>query len=125
MEYKITGGNAGAKIYMDNQRERDGVCFFDVHMILENEASPEAFTISFSVPDVDVYSVWSPSIRFDRHIGPNWSKRLTYSRLASWMPLHALVSASGKNRMTLAISNAKTPISIRTGEREEDATILC
>ena len=77
MEYKITGGNAGAKIYMDNQRERDGVCFFDVHMILENEASPEAFTVSFSAPHVDVYSVGSPSIRFDRHIGPNWSKRLT------------------------------------------------
>ena len=60
MEFKITGGNTGANIYIDNQREHDGVLFFDVNMILENDAIPELFKISFNIADVDIYSVWSP-----------------------------------------------------------------
>lgn len=123
MEFKITGGNTGANIYIDNQREHDGVLFFDVNMILENDAIPELFKISFNIADVDIYSVWSPKIRSERHIGPDWNKRTTDSRLASWMPVHALVSADGKNRMTVALSDAKTPTSLRSGEREEDACI--
>ena len=123
MEFKISGGNTGAKIFIDNQREVDGILFADVNMELECEAIPEQFKVMMSTPDIDIYSVWSPSVRFDRHLGPDWSKRTTTSRLASWMPLHSLVSSSGKNRMAVAISDAKTPMSLRTGVCEEDACI--
>ena len=123
MEFKITGGNAGANIYIDNQRESDGVVLADVNVILEAEAIPELFSIIFNIPDVDIYSVWSPGIRSDRQLGPDWNKRTTTSRLAAWMPIHALVSSGGKNRMTVALSDAKTPTSLRSGEREEDACI--
>ncbi|MBE6627728.1 MAG: alpha-galactosidase [Ruminococcaceae bacterium] len=123
MDFTITGGNEGAKIYLDNEREKDGILLFDVHMMLENAAVPEQFCISYSIPHIDTYSVWSPSIRAERHLGPNWKKRTTESRLASWMPIHALVSATGKNRMTVALSDAKTPCSLRSGECEEDACI--
>ena len=37
------------------------------------------------------------------------------------MPLHSLISLDGKNRMTLSVSDAKTPISIGTGIYEENA----
>ncbi len=123
MDYRIKGGNAGAKIFIDNERKKDGILFFDVNMVLENEVVPEEFCISFSIPAIDTYSVWSPSVRFDRHLGPNWSKRVTTSRLASWMPLHAIVSSAGKNRTLVALSDAKTPTSIGTGICEEDANI--
>ena len=123
MDFEIIGGNSGARIYIDNERGEDGVLLFDVHLELEEEAIPEQFSISFSIPDVDIYSVWSPSIRGERHLGPLWHKRTTESRLASWMPVHALVSMSGRNRMTVALSDAKTPTSLRTGVREEDARI--
>ena len=83
MNYRIKGGNAGAKIFIDNERQSDGIVFFDVNLVLEEEAVPEEFCISFSIPAIDAYSVWSPSVRFDRHLGPNWSKRVTASRLAS------------------------------------------
>ena len=123
MDFEIIGGNGGARIYIDNERGEDGVLLFDVHLELEEEAIPDPFSISFSIPDVDIYSVWSPSIRGERHLGPLWHKRTTESRLASWMPIHALVSMSGRNRMTVALSDAKTPASLRTGVREEDARI--
>ena len=123
MNFEIIGGNSGARIYIDNERDEGGVLLFDVHLELEEKAIPEPFSISFSIPDVDIYSVWSPSIRADRHLGPLWHKRTSESRLASWMPIHALVSMSGRNRMTVALSDAKTPVSLRTGECEEDARI--
>ena len=123
MEFQISGGNSGARIYINNERKQAGILLFDVHMELESEAVPEKFSISFSITDIDIYSIWSPNLRFDRYLGPNWRKRTTTSRLASWMPLHALVSATGKNRMTVALSDAKTPTSLRSGECEEDACI--
>lgn len=123
MDYRIKGGNAGAKIFIDNERQSDGIVFFDVNLVLEEEAVPEEFCISFSIPAIDAYSVWSPSVRFDRHLGPNWSKRVTASRLASWMPLHAIVSSAGKNRTLVALSDAKTPTSLGTGICEEDACV--
>ena len=123
MYFQIIGGNPGAKIYIDNRRECGGVLFFDVNMQMESEVVPERFSILFSMPDVEVYSVWSPSMHADRHIGPNWRKRTTNARLASWMPLQTLISASGRNRMTVAISDAKTPTAIRSGECEEDANV--
>ena len=123
MDYRIKGGNEGAKIFIDNERESDGVLFFDVNFVLEKEAVPEEFCIAFSIPAIDQYSVWSPSVRFDRNLGPNWKKKVTTSRLASWMPLHEIVSLSGRNRTLVALSDAKTPTSLGTGICEEDANI--
>ena len=123
MKFNIQGGNPGAKITAKTVPAGDGIVYVDVKLELEEAAIPECFNLTFSVPDIDVYSVWSPSIRFDRHIGPDWMKRYTDSRLASWMPLHALVSADGRNKMTVTVSDAETPISIGTGEFEETAEI--
>ena len=53
MDFTITGGNEGAKIYLDNEREKDGILLFDVHMMLENAAVPEQFCISYSIPHID------------------------------------------------------------------------
>lgn len=124
MEFKIYGGNEGAKIRIENERERDGVVLFDLCVELEKEEIPKEISVVFAIPDIDIYSVWSPSVRFDRYKGTDWKNRTSTSRLASWMPLHALVSAEGKNRMTVAFSDAKTPTSISTGVVEADATIL-
>ena len=123
MNFTIKGGNAKANIYIDNKRENEGILFFDIHMALVEEAVPETFSVLFSIPDVDIYSIWSPSIGAQRHLGPNWGKRTTSSRLASSMPVHALVSAKGQNRMAVALSDAKTPTAIKSGESEENATI--
>ena len=123
MNYKIIGGNPGAKITAKAETAGDGITYLSVNFQLEEAQVPEGFQITFSTPDIDVYSVWSPSVRFDRHIGPTWMKRYTDSRFASWMPLHATLSADGTNKMTVAISDAATPISIGTGESEETAEI--
>lgn len=62
-------------------------------------------------------------MREGRQLSPNWDRRITESRLASWAPIHTIVSLSGQNRITVASSDAYTPISIATGVCEEDACI--
>ena len=123
MQFRIIGGNPDAKIWVDNQVEKDEILYFDIHMTLASEQIPKEFKIVFYTPCVDTYSVWSPSIRYERSLKIDWGKQRTSSRLAHWMPLHALVSAKGENRAAVAISDAKTPICLRSGVREEDSTI--
>lgn len=124
MKFTITGGREGARITVERQEERDGILYLDVRMLQTEEAIPEPFTVTFRVPVVETYSIWSPNVRWDRSLGPDWNKRRTTSRLASWMPLHAAVSATGRNRMTVALSDAVTPTSIATGVCEEEASLI-
>lgn len=123
MSFTVSGGNADAKITVETLSEQDGILLLKVEMKMETEAVPERFSVSWKQPCVDCYSVWSPSIRTERQLGPNWSKRKTESRLASWMPLHSVVSMNGQNRMTVAVSDAVTPITVASGICEEDACI--
>lgn len=125
MEFHIKGGSPNAKIGIENQVERDGIVTFDVVVNFDQPEIPEKFTVRFDFPSVDVYSVWSPSVRYDRFIGVTWKKKVSPSRLASWMPLHALVSADGRNRLTIAVSDAKTPTEIASGVHEHNAEFVC
>jgi len=124
MEFKLTGGNKGSALSLINQREEGGVIYADISFAMPEPCVPEPFKLSFDIPLVDSYSVWSPSAGFDRALRPDWSKKTTVSRLASWMPLHSVLSVGGKNRITVAISDVKTPSSIASGVREEDARLM-
>ena len=120
---KITPENPSVSI--ENKREAEGILYFDVHITLKETAVPEPVRLGFGIPSIDVYSTWSPQARFDHSLCPNWLKKKTESRLASWMPLHTLVSLGGNNRMTVALSDAKTPITVATGVSEETGEIEC
>ena len=120
MNLKVETKNQTAKIELSEIYEKNGVKFFDINYSTPDEQVPQPFRITFSVPDHDCYSVFSPSsYNGATSKGPDWQKRVTRSRLASGMPLHQLVSADGTNRYTFAISDAKTPTAIATGVSEQ------
>jgi len=125
MEFKFIGGTPGAVMTVEDQREIDGIFYADVVMRFETEVVPDPVKLRFYFPATDCYSVWSPNVRYDRSLKPNWLKSTSVSRLASWMPLHALVSSKGRNRLTIALSDAKTPMSLATGILEENANAEC
>ncbi len=124
MIFTVKGGGA-ANVTLDPPCEKDGVLYLNVHMTQESEAIPTPFSVRFSLPVIDTYSVWSPSLRYANFLAANWRKRTTDSRLASFMPLHTLLSSRGQNTVTVAVSDAKTPLSIATGVCEENATFDC
>ncbi len=125
MNFSVNGGNKDAKITLTERNESEGILYLDLKAELASKQIPEQFSIEFRIPMIDIYSVWSPCVRYGRQLGPNWSKRVTPSRLASWMPLHTVVSADGKNKLAIAVSDALDPISIATGVCEEDACLEC
>ena len=125
MEFKIINAAEGTKITVENQTEKDGILFADIKLVMEQEKVPSPFTVMWKFPIVDCYSTWSPSIRHDRNIGPNWRPNKTGSRLAVYMPLHSIHSVKGRNRMTVSLSDALNPCEISTGVCEEDACLDC
>ena len=120
----IFGGNKDAKMWIDNEREENGIKLFTVHAKFCEKQVPEKFWVRFAIPYVDCYSVWSPYLQQNKHIQPDWAPNVTYANLASSMPVHSVIARNGNNRITLAIDDAMTPTAIKTGVLEEDATII-
>ena len=119
-QFKYTGD---IKITINSISVKNGIDFYEVKATYPKAQIPEPFSVTFSTPIIDTYSVWSPSMRFNRNLAPAWQKKTTNSRLASFMPLHTLVSSDGKNKVAVALSDAKTPAAIRSGVCEETARI--
>lgn len=77
-------------------------------------AVPCPVKMKFANKCCDMHSHWSPVLRTQKHI-PWISSKAFESRLAYWMPLEQFTSKSGKNRLTIALSDVKTPLKIASG----------
>ncbi|MBE7002561.1 MAG: alpha-galactosidase [Ruminococcaceae bacterium] len=123
MEYQVSAMDS-AKVELTESNE-NGISFVTLKANFTGENAPEALRVSFSIPSCDCYSTWSPSVRFNRTLAPNWCSKRTNAKLASWMPVHQIVSLGGENRITIAVSDTATPTEIKTGISEEDARVMC
>jgi alpha-galactosidase len=125
MEWKTWTENVGIEIALSERKKGEGrtLLLLDVDIKLAQKQVLKPISLRTSFDALDVYSVWSPGIWSSRHLGPNWSKRTTSSRLSSGAPIHSLVSLGGQNRMTAALSDAAVASEIRTGIVEETAEI--
>lgn len=123
MHFSAEGGNAGSRITLRQTQVCEGVIEVQIHYILAEPSVPEPFSISTSVPNTDIYSMWSPAMPCDRTMGATYDWRNTPSRLATWMPLHAAVSHTGRNRLLMALSDATVPAVIRSGVCEADGEL--
>ena len=85
MKYSILG--AKEKITLNEEIKGD-IIYVTVNWHNDTPVTPEEFGIRFSVPTVDTYSAFSPSMRNLRSLDRNYFPRITDARLASWMPLH-------------------------------------
>lgn len=124
MDFKIIGGNENAEFKLNEERDGE-ILLLTVNMTLSEARIPQPFKIEWQFSAEDVYSAWSPSLSDIHGLYFEWGKLENKSRLASWMPLQMLVSPKGNNKLNISVSDVDTPISIRTGIREEDATFAC
>lgn len=124
MIFTIDNDNKDAKVSLETI-EKDGIYFIQVNMNLCEEKSPERLRISWDFPAIKCYSLFGPSLRGMRNLDKNWQKQESVSRFTSWMPIHTIISAEGKNRLCISVSDTLTPISILSGVREEDGNIEC
>ncbi len=124
MNFTVIGGNKNAAINLTENRVGD-ILYLTVRMTLPSPEIPEPFFIRWSFSASDCCSTWNPSLLDIHGLAFEWSKLTVQSRLASWMPVQQLISKTGKNKLCIAVSDVDTPISIRTGIFEEDATLEC
>ena len=125
--FSLNNPNEGSLLQILRQWEEGEILYVQLQLQCREPLAPQPFSVSFSLPSMDMHSTWSPKTDFNgmRKLGPNWNKKITNSRFADGLPLHAVVSAGGQNRMTVAVSDVKTPLAIATGISEERAELDC
>lgn len=124
MNFTVSGGNKNASINLTENRVGE-ILFLTVNLTLPQPEIPEFFTVKWKFSASDCYSTWNPSLLDIHGLAFEWGKLEVKSRLASWLPVQELISKDGTNKLCIAVSDVDTPISIKTGLREEDATFAC
>ena len=119
MNVSIQNNNPGASAKLTERVERKGVLLLDLEVSFPEATIPKPVVLAWTIPATDLYSVWNAGGSFSRYLGMDWAKRAVRSRLASGAPFYALVSSSDENRLTIAVSDPKTPIEIASGVCEE------
>ena len=122
---KMKDQNENVKVTFSEREGENGILFVDVDVSYAEAQVPEPFSVCFEVSCVDMYSTWGATLGTERNLAPGWRRRKTYSRLASGAPLHQVLSSDGRNRLTIALSDAMTPIEISSGIKEETAGLYC
>jgi len=123
MNFSISSKMDGMTASIQKVSDNSGIALYRFTAEFDTPQIPGEITLSFSTPIIDTFSIWNPGNRFSRNIPANWGKSRIDSRLASQMPLQSLISIGGKNRITIALSDAKTPTQIRSGVCEENACV--
>lgn len=124
MNFTVLGGNKNVAIKLTENRIGD-ILYLYVNMTMAVPEIPEPFFIRWNFSASDCCSTWNPSLLDIHGLAFDWSKLTVKSRLASWMPVQELISQNGTNKLCIAVSDVDTPISIRTGVCEENATLAC
>lgn len=124
MKFTLTSNDESARCLI-LPREENGITYVDVKVHYDKPTVPSRAYLKWQIPCAKVYSTWGPNAGFTRSVLPEWAKNTTASRLAYGAPVQSLVSVDGKNTMTVAVSDARTPLQIRTGVIEENACMDC
>lgn len=122
MEINVNTNDAIVNI---TENTLDGIEYKEITVKFSRPTIPDPIKLQWMFKSDDIYSTWSPVIRGDRGLYPDWNKRQTDSRFNSGAPLHSLISSKGKNRLCIAVSDPHTPIKIATGICEEKAAVEC
>lgn len=124
MKFSVSGGSKNVEIKL-TENQIGNIIYLTVNMTTPSPEIPESFLICWDFSASDCVSTWNPSLLDIHGLAFEWGKLAVQSRLASWMPIQSLISKDGRNKLCISVSDVDTPISIRTGLREEDATLAC
>lgn len=88
-------------------------------------ANGEDVTLITHIKCINCFTVWNHSIDFDRQLYPEWYSSKCISSVLKGLPCHTVSGQDGNNALTVAVSDAKNRIEIKTGVHEEEATLTC
>ena len=94
-----------------------------VKMWAAKPSVPPKFTVSMSMPQVDVHHLWSGLNEDRNHLRPDWGANFR-THLASEMPLYAFLNDDNENRLTIVSSEPLRDVNATMGLREEGCLIV-
>lgn len=94
-----------------------------VKIVFKEKISPKVYSIIWQEPQIDISGFWSSISGTNHIITPDWAVRKEESRTASRMPLITLYSKSDANRVTVALSDPSSPITLSAGVVEETGSV--
>ncbi len=122
--FKIYKTDNDANISISERREGE-IVFIDVDYETAELKTPKQFSVFWDFFAPDSFSLFSPALRDFRGKGMDWNLKKTESRLASWMPLHCIVSNTDRNLLNITVSDAQNPITIASGVNEQRGVYRC
>lgn len=125
MEYYIKNENNNAEVTWKATEPEEHVTMLDITVTFDAPTVPMPVSVGWKEPCVGVLSCWRSNPTFDRTLGPNWGRKRAPARLASCAPVMAWLGNNGENRLTVTVSDAKTPTEISGGVIEENACLDC
>ena len=110
-EFKVTSGNFSNTL--TEEVKDDGLKFLHLKFHSDKPEIPSKFSLQFFVPCIDIYSLWSPLTETPRVISPEGFWVNEQSGIAHGAPVLSMISKSGRNRITVAVSNVKIASAIK------------
>lgn len=96
------------------EQEKAGVWLCRLTLDWPQAVHPQPVKLHLLTACKDIYTQWDPVFRRSRYVG--WLEGKAFeSRLGSWLPVLAFASKTNRSRLTVALSDVKTPIRL-TGE---------
>lgn len=117
LAFTIENNMANASLTLLSQA--DDICEY----LLQSEANGEDIRVMAYVPCIECFSVWNQTIDFDRQLRPEWNGSLCISSVLKGIPLNQLISQDDSNVLTVAVSDVKNRVEIKTGIHEENSTV--
>ncbi|MBO5338501.1 MAG: alpha-galactosidase [Clostridia bacterium] len=102
---------------------RGKISEYKLKLVFGGDELPTEYKITWTLDQIDTMGFWSPSHHFVSNIAPDWCKAECASKLTSGMPVASLYNYDNENRLTISVSDPKTPIKIKAGVVEETGEI--
>jgi len=121
-EIAVAGGGEGFRLAVEPvaHGKEEGIAYVRFSMEGDESRIPDAVRLSWMHPAVDIAGYWDPGANREKGIRIDFNAPF-HSKATSLAPVCALYNAVGRNRLTVAVSDAMRPIRMRAGLREETA----
>ena len=124
IDFIFKDGNKGYKMSAETVSANGGIILTEINIDFGEDTIPEKVRLDFRIDITDIKATWSPS-KAAHELYANWYKDEQCSRAASGAPIKSFIGYNDYNVCTIALSDCKTPLVIRSGVNEEDAVIDC
>ena len=94
-----------------------------VKIVFKEKVSPKVYSIIWEEAQIDILGFWSSKCGTQHNITPDWYMRREESRTASGMPLISLYNQANTNRVTVALSDPSSPVTLSAGVIEETGSV--